>query len=150
MAPRLRHIACDGVLYRGSQLKHPEEVWDHVSHRWVTYRHGPFATGARWITEAAAEVLQNDISVADRFSRYGTPPWVQETRSTRRDQLRAPVRRAYKVFEKDGAWFRMPAERQALIIDQVRRDGKWVPYAGDRCAPAMFGNFLHIEEEEEG
>lgn len=58
------------------------------------------------------------------------------------------MKRKFNIFEKDGARFRAPADRQARIVDHVQQGDKWVPYKGDRVAPAMFGDHVGVEEHE--
>lgn len=58
------------------------------------------------------------------------------------------MKRKFNIFEKDGARFRAPADRQARIVDHVQQGGKWVPYKGDRVAPAVFGDHVGVEEHE--
>lgn len=73
------------------------------------------------------------------------PPWA---RSYRQEPLPdpAPGKRYVAIFERDGAFFRMPAGRPALRVDEVKHGDQWVPYKGDRIKPAMFGDFVRFEE----
>lgn len=140
-------MACEGILYRGTNLTQPEEVWDYPRKRWVPYSQHALEPGdPQWISDAEAKALMVDNAAAEHFRYYDTPPWAQPAPDARAPYTAAPSRRAYKIFEYDGAWFRMPAERTALIVDEVRHSGGWTRYTGDRVKPAVFGNFVGVEE----
>lgn len=56
------------------------------------------------------------------------------------------MKKKFRVYEKDGAIFRGPDIEHALIVDHVQHGDKWVPYNGNRAAPAMYGDFLGVRE----
>jgi hypothetical protein len=62
--------------------------------------------------------------------------------------LGGQMKKQFDIFEKDGARFRRPTGRDVPLVDHVERNGSWVPYEGDRVAPAMFGHFMGTEEHE--
>jgi hypothetical protein len=55
----------------------------------------------------------------------------------------------YDIFERDGATFRRPHGRDVPIVDDVWHGDRWVPYQGDRSKPAMFGDFIGVEEYDD-
>jgi hypothetical protein len=59
------------------------------------------------------------------------------------------MKRRYAIYERDGAVFRKPAEREHGFIDDVFRDGRWVPYEGNRVKPVSFGDFVRFAELDE-
>jgi hypothetical protein len=38
--PEFRPIVCEGILYRGSNLQQPEEVWNYPRGCWSPYSQG--------------------------------------------------------------------------------------------------------------
>lgn len=146
---KLRPIACQGLLYQGTLLDQPEEVWSPPVQEWVRYVHGSLASGGpRWISDTVANAMKGDNPNAEYFSHFSTPPWVQTYRRMKQPSS-GSGERYYAIFEYDGALFRMPADRKAMIVDHVFRDGRWVPYSRDRVAPAHYGDFLRYEAEDQ-
>jgi hypothetical protein len=143
--PEFRPIVCEGILYRGSNLQQPEEVWNYPRGCWSPYSQGDLSAAA-WIDETSAEPLKTNNPSAEHYCYYDTPPWSQGGSPASRAYPAKPGKVAYKIFEYDGALFRMPASRDVLIVDEVFLAGKWAPYTGVRSKPAMFGDFLGVEE----
>lgn len=54
----------------------------------------------------------------------------------------------YEYFDKEGAIFRKRAGR-SVLVDEIKRGGKWVPYDGDRMAPVFHGDVISAKEAGE-
>jgi hypothetical protein len=59
----------------------------------------------------------------------------------------------YDYFEKEGAVFRRrlppPGLRVAPLVHDIKVNGKWEPYQGDRHAPVYFGDEISAKEAGE-
>lgn len=61
----------------------------------------------------------------------------------------------FHYFEKEGAVFRKPATQRHPFVNEVKLNGEWKPYTGDRQAPVYFGDQIsaaqagEMEEAEE-
>ena len=73
------NIEFEGLLYRGSDLRSPTEVWNYPEKCWVAYRGGPWLTerSGIQIDDARAEALKANNRDAEHFMYYDDPPWRQ-------------------------------------------------------------------------
>jgi hypothetical protein len=58
----------------------------------------------------------------------------------------------YDYFEKEGAVFRRrlkPGVWPAPLVHDIKVNGKWAPYTGDRAAPVYFGDEISAKEAGE-
>jgi hypothetical protein len=55
----------------------------------------------------------------------------------------------FEYFEKDGAVFRKPATQRHPFVREIKVEGEWRPYTGDRIAPVVFGDQITAEEAGE-
>jgi hypothetical protein len=58
----------------------------------------------------------------------------------------------YDYFEKEGAVFRRrlkPGARPMPAVHDIKVNGKWEPYQGDRLAPVYFGDQITAKEAGE-
>jgi hypothetical protein len=46
----------------------------------------------------------------------------------------------YDIYEKDGAVFRGKAG--SFLVSEIQIGDEWIPYRGDRVAPALFGDHI--------
>lgn len=71
-------IESEGILYRGSNLEQPEEVWHYVQRVWVPYKQESLdLRHTREIDDARAETLKVDNPAAGHYQYYDKPPWAQ-------------------------------------------------------------------------
>ena len=99
-------IESEGLLYRGTDLFAPEEVWDYPRKRWVPYHDGRWHAPGTVINEARAETLKHDNPAAEHFMYYDSPPWRQPLGEAYLEAVRSP-----KVREAI-------ARRQAELAEQ--------------------------------
>lgn len=75
---RMMFIEREGLLFRGSNPRHPEEIWHYTEKRWVPYRYYGGEEPEGWgqeVSEARAEALKVNNPHAEHFLYYDMPPW---------------------------------------------------------------------------
>ncbi len=71
----------EGLLFRGSGVMNPIEVWHYGRKLWVAFnpRHEPVYEGwAVEVSEVRSEALKHDNPSAEHYLYYDTPPWLQD------------------------------------------------------------------------
>lgn len=101
-------IEGEGLLFRGSNSRHPEEIWHYTQKRWVPYRYYSGEEPEGWgqeVSEARAEALKVNNPHAEHYLYYDIPPWSgapRDVRSTGADELHERRYKCPKCRQKTG------------------------------------------------
>ena len=104
-----RLIESEGLLYRGTDLANPAEIWDYPRRQWVAFHGGPFVGApGRKIGADEAEQLKVNNPAAEHFLYYDDPPWRQPLSQAYRDTLtpqhvKDTIRKRQALLGKTGA-----------------------------------------------